>query len=354
MALNANAVETPLTSEQRRELIQKLWPHLQKPPSSDNDLHGWQAYFQHYSDEVRSAIESDGGVNTTVRMHEDVIAIASSLEQRVAKHVIKKELFLLDTQNRSSAEKERMAEGSIKLVVRLLYMVDIGPVSQNHIPSLTYVPWVEEKYDVGTVLSQHFQKSKEDAGKVRFDSKFSAYNLERLAGVKIVWTNNLADHLRLVEDDTKLCIFHQTTFLKSQDGTAIPEGLAEETLRTLALLFPSRSKDRDAQKWLRSKLSDKKNSVRLDSDLLNIASLRLLDRKAEKFEYWRSELLTLKEIFDEPRPTSMRRLWHDRRNKVQWATFWVAMLILGLTIFFGLVQSIEGALQVEKAYHPVQ
>jgi hypothetical protein len=134
----------------------------------------------------------------------------------------------------------------------------------------------------------------------------------------------------------------------------LPKGLAEETLRTLALLFPSRSKDKSAQKWLRKNMPGKKKSLRPDPDLLNCTPLRPLDRKAGKFEYWRSELLTLKEIFDEPRPTSIRRLWHDRRNKVQWATFWVAMLILGLTIVFGLVQSIEGALQVEKAYHPVR
>jgi hypothetical protein len=136
-------------------------------------------------------------------------------------------------------------------------------------------------------------------------------------------------------------------------STVLPKGLAEETLRTLALLFPARPKDGSAQKWLRTGLCDKKKSLRPDSDLLNCEPLRPLDRKVEKFEYWRSELLTLKEIFDEPRPTSIRRLWHDRRNKVQWATFWVAMLILGLTIVFGLIQSIEGALQVEKAYHPV-
>jgi hypothetical protein len=139
-----------------------------------------------------------------------------------------------------------------------------------------------------------------------------------------------------------------------RSSAIFPKGLAEETLQTLALLFPSKSKDKSLQKWLRSKLLDKRISVRPDPDLLNCTYLRPLDRKAAKFEYWRSELLTLKEIFDEPRPTSIRRLWNDRRNKVQWATFWVAMLILGLTIFFGVVQSIEGALQVEKAYHPVQ
>jgi hypothetical protein len=38
---------------------------------------------------------------------------------------------------------------------------------------------------------------------------------------------------------------------------------------------------------------------------------------------------------------------------IQWFNFWFAVaLLVGLTVFFGLVQSIEGALQVYKAYHP--
>jgi hypothetical protein len=55
---------------------------------------------------------------------------------------------------------------------------------------------------------------------------------------------------------------------------------------------------------------------------------------------------------EEARRTSILQFWYDRRNKVQWYTFWIAVLILCLTVFFGLVQSIEGALQVYKAYHP--
>jgi hypothetical protein len=217
MALNADADKDPLTLDQGRELIRKFWPCLQSSPLSDKDLEAWQAYFQYYTAEVRSAIQSDGGVHTTVRKHRDVVAIAQDLERGLAKQAIKQQLHQLHTQGRSAADKERMAEGSINLVVRLLFMVDIGPISQNHIPSLTYVPWTDDTSDLGTVLSKHFQKSKEGAGKIKFDSKFSAYNLERLAGIEILWTNNIADHLRLVEDDSKLCIFHQTTFLKSQD-----------------------------------------------------------------------------------------------------------------------------------------
>lgn len=56
--------------------------------------------------------------------------------------------------------------------------------------------------------------------------------------------------------------------------------------------------------------------------------------------------MMLKQAFDETQPKTMRQWWYDSRNGVQWYTFWVAMLVLVLTVVFGLVQSIEGALQV--------
>jgi hypothetical protein len=34
--------------------------------------------------------------------------------------------------------------------------------------------------------------------------------------VKIQWSNNLTDHLRLVDNDRRLCIFHHATFLQHQ------------------------------------------------------------------------------------------------------------------------------------------
>jgi hypothetical protein len=125
-----------------------------------------------------------------------------------------------------------------------------------------------------------------------------------------------------------------------------PLGLVEETLRTIALLFPQN--DNDTKEWFR-KLS---NSQCLDKTLLKCGSLRLDDRQFEKFYYWHDRLVMLKQAFDESRPTGMKQWWFDRRNGVQWYTFWVALLVLILTIFFGFVQSIEGALQVYKAYHP--
>jgi hypothetical protein len=125
-----------------------------------------------------------------------------------------------------------------------------------------------------------------------------------------------------------------------------PLGLIEETLRTIALLFPQ--DDGQTEKWFR-KLQ---NSRDVDKLLLRCGSLRLDDRQIEKFHFWHDRLVILKQAFDESRPAKLSQWWIDRRNGVQWYTFWVAVVVLILTIFFGLVQSIEGALQVYKAFNP--
>jgi len=78
------------------------------------------------------------------------------------------------------------------------------------------------------------------------------------------------------------------------------------------------------------------------------------ERQIESFSYWRDRLVVLKQVYDESRPNTIAQWWHDRRNGVQWYTFWVAMLVLFLTVFFGLVQSIEGALQVYASFRTVE
>lgn len=129
------------------------------------------------------------------------------------------------------------------------------------------------------------------------------------------------------------------------NSTVLPEGLIAETLQTMSLLFPLH--DKATQRWLRKHTS----TGRVDRALSTCGPLRLDDRQIEKFKYWHDRLIILKQAFDQSRPSTISQWWHDRRNGVQWYTFWVAILVLFLTILFGLVQSIEGALQVYKAFH---
>lgn len=76
------------------------------------------------------------------------------------------------------------------------------------------------------------------------------------------------------------------------------------------------------------------------------------DRQIENFVFWHDRLVILKGFFDEAEPSTLSEWWYDRRKKVQWYTFWVAAVVLILTVFFGLVQSVEGGMQVWKAFNP--
>ena len=129
-----------------------------------------------------------------------------------------------------------------------------------------------------------------------------------------------------------------------------PAGLLNETLRTLDLLFPPRRTENDKSiKWLENEILEHK----LDPGLRKHRDCIITeDRRADKYKFWGERLSILHEEFKDPHVSSIRQFWHDTRNKPQWYTFWVAMLILLLTLFFGFIQSIEGALQVYKAYHP--
>jgi hypothetical protein len=134
------------------------------------------------------------------------------------------------------------------------------------------------------------------------------------------------------------------TILISYRNLAFPKGLIEETVRTLSLLLPMGNKK--VRRWY----SKEVNGEGLDPGVLNCRRLRAQERQMANFQFWHDRLVILKQLFDESQPSDLKMAWYDRRNGVQWYTFWVAILILFLTIFFGCIQSVEGALQVYLGY----
>jgi hypothetical protein len=129
----------------------------------------------------------------------------------------------------------------------------------------------------------------------------------------------------------------------TSSSSIFPKGFIDETLRTLSLLFPRA--DPETRKWFR-KLS---KFLNLDSRASQCDTLRMADRHIDRFHFWRDRLIILKEMFDESEPKNLTQWWSDRRNGVQWYTFWVAIVVLLLTLFFGLVQCIEGGIQTYVA-----
>lgn len=185
-----------------------------------------------------------------------------------------------------------------------------------------------------------------DPETTKLENNFTAINL-KLAGLEVVWTDNLIDHLRMSDDDTKVHIFHHAAFLECQQynqKSLLPDGVADETLQTLALLFPTA--DRETKKWFLKVAGP----AQLDRRTIQCGRLRSNRRQIENFKFWRDRLATLKQIYDEAQPRTLAQWWRDRRDGVQWYTF---MVVVFLTILFGLIQSIEGALQVYASFKSI-
>ncbi|KAH8758063.1 hypothetical protein F5882DRAFT_431958 [Hyaloscypha sp. PMI_1271] len=176
---------------------------------------------------------------------------------------------------------------------------------------------------------------------IRLENNFHVCNIERIAGLEVQLTTNLCDHLLLREDIRVVYVFHHAAFLQSHKGNSVfPDGFVEETLQTLALLFPKGN--RQVEKWYKKK--DKVEE--LDFTVLKVSHPW---RRIDGYEYWRDRLVTLKEAFDDSRPRSFGQWWHDRRDATQWYAVWIAVFF---TVFFGFVQSVVGIMQLYKAYYP--
>lgn len=193
--------------------------------------------------------------------------------------------------------------------------------------------------------SHRFNDGGFDKTAVTFSRSFSAHKLAHIAGFEIVWTSNLLDHLRLDDANEKIRvhIFHQTRLLdrlRSLQGPFLPENLIEETKTTLALMLPKG--DKRTRKWF-FELQKKRQ---LDPGAIRCESIASNAYSTEHYKYWGKRLVELKYAYDGHQPRSPLQVWRDDRHIVQWWTFWIAVLVLFLTILFGFVQSITGIIQV--------
>ncbi|KAJ4141787.1 hypothetical protein NW768_001005 [Fusarium equiseti] len=322
---------TELCGGVKQDIAAALWntPPTEVQPSLN-------FYFKYYVQQCELIALHGGGNHASIETHQDIMTIAQLAKAQQTPDDIRQQVGIQDDGH----------DHSIDLAARLLTMVEIGNLSYAFSGSRK-VEWLGGSLEA--LLNQTFQPTPVLSPKnVKLDRIFNAFNLGAIAGIDIIWTNNLADHLRLMNDDKSVAIFHHASFLKRQqrDSTLYSPEFLDETLNTMALLFPKW--DKKIQPWY-----EREASIHgLDSYLIQVGQLNADQRQPENFSFWRDRLIILKQVFDEARPNTIWQWWHDRRNGVQWYTFWVAILVLVLTVFFGLVQSIEGALQVYKAFNP--
>jgi hypothetical protein len=351
-ALKCNISEPILKPNTKCAILEHLWDVKNTPADSFYNQSQCDSYFSYYGKQCSNALATYG-LHALLSTHQDIIDVILQLKDlNSTREAIKEGLLASHCHLPHLMEDscERLICAAIDLAIRLWLMIDVGETLHCFTPGQKSLLW--ESGPLRDLIKAQFGPiANIKCTRIKLEKIFTARNLERIAGLRIVWTSNLADHLRLVHDytsdDAGIKIFHHVSFLEHHRTSAIfPDGLIEETLYTLKLLLPQY--DKKSCKWFRGQHM----KYFLDGKASVCGHLTTEERQIENFVFWHDRLVILKQVFDEAEPSTIAQWWCDRRRRAQWYTFWVAAMVLGLTIFFGMIQCLEGGLQVYKAYYP--
>ncbi|KAJ9490273.1 hypothetical protein VN97_g2978 [Penicillium thymicola] len=252
----------------------------------------------------------------------------------------------------------------------------------------------------------------EDAGDDRatetdiiYESSVNCYSLFTIGRVRVKWVEDLTSHLAFDRQSRTLSVFCLPTFCVSSilqtqqlkvlsqvssellpsnfythSSTHDASSLYREVLLSYRLLFGQSSHSRDIASELLEQAN--KPSGEIDPFLLTICSASVTQsrflrrfRKSripvelfptsnidlynsliesdtysarDDFPHFGTRLLTVQQYNLKQQPSRIRDLWRDRRNPLQWYTFWAVLWVGGISIFLSIFQL---AAAIVQAYY---
>ena len=205
--LERNLFEAPIPGDIRRAILNQLFGLNINQRGYQLNAQGFDAYFQHwYEDQC-----SNGDRGVTVSSHRDILNIINCLKKGDSKETIRAIFNQLSTIPVDDSSDETLIEGSINLAARLWSTLLIGDLKHSVTPGIT-IRW--RKGPLAGALDSGFSPKYAPHNPIKLPKSFNAFNLEQIAGIKICWTSNLADHLSMKDDDTKVSIFHHVSFIE--------------------------------------------------------------------------------------------------------------------------------------------
>ena len=317
---------------------QPLGPQLQQYikdsfwPQSQSSVAEYVSYFKYFQWMVGVVAWSDNTGNSeghAIRTYEDLAMFVRFMTQN--KDCRRGEIAEKLSSQRPDWTASQILR-SIDLTARLWLTLH---VRSNDFPTGPYLSDIAEaqwayKSTFKEMALDCFPKiSASSSRESRIDPSFTIVSLRKLCRINIQWTANLLDHLRYDRSKGTVHIYPHKVCLIShlESCDIIPKELISETLQTLDLLFPF--SDKATQDYL-----DESSQPFYRTSHRNTASVSDFG----EFHYWRKRLLELHDLYNQA-PRSVAQMWHDRRNPMQWWTFWLAALIALLTIVFGIISS---------------
>lgn len=339
-----------ITCAQRLQVAQALFG----PACCKAQVDALERYFLYYNEELgllcRGISEASWQINSlAVKSYEDLFYVVELLRNsgQSRRPDIRQRMLL-----RFHLSDVLSLNRSINLAIRLWLMINMQDREFSGLRhEATPVQW-EDESTLSAFLQSLFPHSRWQisAQSNRLGPHFTAAFMKDVCGLTIEWTTSLHDHLRLDRFRKALKVFsyksHLQALIDSQKNDSekktyvqnlivslcrrltysfrplLPLNILEETKLSLDLLFPFWD-DRTVVL-----LRNEKQNFHEYGSFEATRTLTMMD-----FDHWRDRLVELhEEIFLSP-PISWAQLWRDRRSPQQFWTFWIAIMILVLTVF---------------------
>jgi hypothetical protein len=261
MASLDTTLEDHVLTSDRPIVAEKLWGPQQ---TSQHDLleeEGqldtfFEIYFRYYAEQCDIIGRHANGKHSSVQTHSDIGKIAQLLRQPLSREEVRNQMSMSDF---LKAADEEQHENSINLVARLLLMIKFGDIPHEclggrsvrwssgtlsefvhgyfsrhpahgppastppaysppattqpastppaYSPTATTDPASTAPVSTPPACTHHH---------IKLEKQFNALNLQRIAGIRISWTDNLADHLRMMDGDKTVAVFYHASFLEYQ------------------------------------------------------------------------------------------------------------------------------------------
>lgn len=172
-------------------------------------LSGINSYFQDWYDQQCR----DCAQNVSIRTHGDLAKVVGYLQEENATlnsvfGKIRLELY--------ESVKTSQLEASVILALRVCCAVSIGEIEGSYPPG-QILPWPgNPDAAISEQINSKFAPQSLTDEVVKLPRLFNAKNVTKIAGIQVCWTSNLADHLLMRDDESKITVFHYASILKLQ------------------------------------------------------------------------------------------------------------------------------------------
>lgn len=212
-----------LSDEGKATILSAIWNTTLETPKHSGEPSRLNTYFRYYEDQCRQYWGqcTNSGLPVCTKTHRDVVKLIQLMLLAMNGSASSKldliEAFRSSLPADNPARCDQLFPDTLDFGARLLLMMDIGPDRPGY-RRINQTPIKWEDGGLSAVIIGQLNTVKELSIPVRLERTFTAPNLELIANIKIVWVDNLADHLRMSDDDAQVAIYSHVQFLKLDQG----------------------------------------------------------------------------------------------------------------------------------------